>query len=73
MNHYYKLFWFSESFDVKYNIGFGIPINFTNQKKFYSNQSINKKSDICGPVKHLRQSTISDLESPSNFQGKENK
>ena len=27
--------------------------------------------DFCDPVSHLRESTISDLESPSNFQGKE--
>ena len=32
---------------------------------------INKKLDFCGPVSHLRESTISDLESPSNFQVKE--
>ena len=27
-NHYYKLMWFSESFDVKYNIEFRISIEF---------------------------------------------
>ena len=32
-NHYYKLLWFRESFEVKYNIGFGIPIEFTSQRK----------------------------------------
>ncbi len=25
-----------------------------NEKKIYSNQSINKKLDFCGPVSHLR-------------------
>ena len=101
------IFWSSESFEVKYNIGFGIPIEFPSQrkkiiqigpetpklrkmdlcgpkviwgniqyriwnphriskskKKNYSNRSINKKLDFCGPVSHLRESTISDLESP---------
>ena len=29
--------------------------------------------DFYGPVSHLRQSTILDLESPSNFQVKEKK
>ena len=38
-----------------------------------SNRSINKKLDFGGPVSHLRESTISDLESPSNFQVKEKK
>ena len=28
-------------------------------------------TNFCGPVSHLRLSTISDLESPSNFQVKE--
>ncbi len=27
-NHYHKLMWFSESFDVKYNIEFRISIEF---------------------------------------------
>ena len=27
-------------------------------------------TNFCGPVSHLRESTISDLESPSNFQVK---
>ncbi len=43
------------------------------KKKNQSNRSINKKLDFCGPVSHLRESTISDLESPSNFQVKEEK
>ena len=33
-NHYYKLLWFRESFEVKNNIGFGIiPIKFPSQRK----------------------------------------
>ena len=32
---------------------------------------ISVEIDFCGPVSHLRESTISDLESPSNFQVKE--
>ncbi len=32
-NHNYKLLWFRESSEVKYNIGFGIPIEFPSQKK----------------------------------------
>ncbi len=35
---------------------------------------INKKfKNFWGPVSHFRESTISDLESPSNFQVKEKK
>ena len=34
---------------------------------------MNKKRDFCSPVSHLRESTISDLESPSYFQVKEEK
>ena len=30
-------------------------------------------TNFCGPVSHLRESTLSDLESPSNFQVKEKK
>ncbi len=33
MNHYYKLLWSSESIEVKYNIGFGIPIEIPSQRK----------------------------------------
>ena len=33
MNHYYKLLWFIESFEVNFNIGFGIPIEFPSQRK----------------------------------------
>ena len=32
-----------------------------------------KKLDFCGPVSHLKQSTISYLEFPPNFQVKEKK
>ena len=32
-NHYYKLLWSSESFKVKYNIGFGISIQFQSQRE----------------------------------------
>ena len=32
-----------------------------------------KKLDFCGPVGHLRESTILDLESLSNFQVKDKK
>ena len=32
-NHYYKLLWSSESFEVKYIIGIGIPIEFPSQRK----------------------------------------
>ena len=30
-------------------------------------------TNFCGPLSHLSESEISDLESPSNFQAKENK
>ena len=32
-NHYYKLLWSSESFEGKYIIRFGIPIEFPIEKK----------------------------------------
>ncbi len=32
-NHYYKLLWSSESFEVNFNIGFGIPIEFPSERK----------------------------------------
>ncbi len=32
-NHYYPLLWFKELFEVKYDIGFGITIEFPSQKK----------------------------------------
>ena len=64
--------WSSESFEVKFNIGFGIPIEFPSQIKKVI-KSVHKQGNcfFCGPERHLRQSTISDLEFPSNFQVKE--
>ncbi len=38
-NHYYKLLWFRASFEVKYNIGFGIPIEIPSQRKKNSNRT----------------------------------
>ena len=32
-NHNYKLLWSSESFEVNFNIGVGIPIEFPSQRK----------------------------------------
>ena len=53
---------------------FGIPIEFPNQRKEkYSNRSINKELDFCGPESHLKESAISDLEFTSIFQVKEKK
>ena len=56
------LLWSNESFEGKYNIGFGIPIEFPSQRKInYLNRSINKeikKLDFCGPERQLRESTI---------------
>ena len=55
----------------KYNIGFGIPINFPSQRKKNIKIGLETwKLDFCGPDSHLGESTISDLESPSNFQVK---
>ena len=34
-NRYYKLLWSSESFGVKYNNGFEIPIKFQNKEEKY--------------------------------------
>ena len=45
--------WFRETFEVKYNIGFGIPIEFLSQRK--KNIEIGpettklRKLDLCGP------------------------
>ena len=74
ISYHIKILGSSESFEGKYNIVFEIPIKFKVKEKKYSNRSINKeirKLDFCGPESHLRESTISDLESPSNFQVKE--
>ncbi len=46
------------------------------KEKNYLNRSINKeirKLNFCGPESYLRESTISDMESPSNFQVKAKK
>ncbi len=53
------------------NIEFGIPIKFP--KKKYANRSIKKKIGLLWSRQLFRESTISDLESPSNFQVKEEK
>ena len=63
--------WSSESFEGKYNIGFGILIEFQSQRKEIFESVHNNKLNFCGPVSHLRESTISDLESQLNFQVKE--
>ena len=52
-NHYYKLLWSSESFEVKYDIGLGIPIENPSHREINLNQSINKKLDFCGPMSHM--------------------
>ena len=53
-NHYHKLLWSSESFEVKYNIGFGIPIKFPSQrKKIIQIGPETTKLDFCGPNSHL--------------------
>ena len=62
------------SFEGKYNIGFGIPIEFPSQrKKNYWNRSIIKEIGFLWSRFHLRESTISELESPSNFLVREKK
>ncbi len=33
MIHFYKLLWFRDSFEVNFNIGFGISIRFPSQRK----------------------------------------
>ena len=53
---------------MKYNIGFGIPIEFPSRRKKYSNWSINKEIGLLWSRESFEESTISDLESPSNFQ-----
>ena len=52
------------------NIGFGILIKFPSQRKklFKLVKEESTKLDFCGPVSHLRERTILNLESPSNFQ-----
>ena len=44
-NHYIKLLCSSESFEVKYNIGFGITIQFTNQRIFFLLKSVHKQEN----------------------------
>ena len=41
-NHYYNLLWSGESFEIKYNIGFGIPTNFQVKEKNLF-KSVNKQ------------------------------
>ena len=68
------LLWSSESFEVKYNIRFGIHIEFPKQnKKKYSNRSINKEIGLLWSRQSFGESTISNLESQSKFQVKEEK
>ncbi len=62
----------SQSFEGKYNIGFRITLEFPSQRKKYPNRSINKEIGHLWSESDLRESTISDLESPSNFQVKKN-
>ena len=51
---------------------FRIPIEFPNQReKNYSNRSINKEFGLLRSRQSFGESTISDFESPSNFQVKE--
>ena len=71
-NHCHKLLWSSE---VKYNIGFWIPIKFPSQRrKIYSNQSRNNEIGLfLWSWQSFWESTILDFESPSNFQVKEKK
>ena len=67
-NHYHKLLWSSESFEVEYNIGFGIPIEFPSQRRKKIFKSVNKlEIGLLWSGSHLRESTIMELESPSNF------
>ena len=65
----------SKSVEGKYNIGFKIPIEFPSQrKKNYSYRSRIKKNKEIGLMwftESFEESTISNLESPSNFQVKE--
>ena len=41
--HEIGLLWSSEAFEVKYNIGFGIPIEYPSQRKKYSNRPRNNE------------------------------
>ncbi len=73
-NHYYKPLWFTESFEVNFNIGFGIPSNFQVKECFFLFISVHKQE-----IGHLWSSESFELkynirfESPSNFQFKEKK
>ena len=59
---------------TKYNIGFWNPIKIPSQrKKIYSNRSRNNEIGLMWSGQSFGESTISDLESPSNFQVKEEK
>ncbi len=67
------LLWSSESFGVKYNIWFGIPRQFPNQRKKLLKSVHNQEIGLLWSSSYLRRSTISFLESPSNFKIKEKK
>ena len=72
-NHYYKLLWPRESFEKsKISDLIWNPNQISKSKKEnYSNRSINKEIGHLWSESGLRESTISDLESPSNFQVKQ--
>ena len=63
--------WSSESFEVKYNVGFGIPIEFPSQrKKNYSNKSTNKEIGHLWSENDLKENIISDLDSHQIYKSK---
>ena len=53
-NHYYELLWFRESFEVKYNIGFGIPVKFPSQRKKIF-KSVHKQGNWTFVVSRLKE------------------
>ena len=63
--------WSSESFDVKNNIGFAILIEFSSQRKKLVKSVHKQKIGLLWSRQSFGESTISDLESPSNFKVKE--
>ena len=67
------LLWFRQSFELNYNIRYWISIKFPSKKKIYSNWSINKEIGLLWSRELFEESTILDLESPSNFHVKEKK
>ena len=63
--------WSSELFEINFNVGFGILTEFSSQEKKIVKLVHKQEIELLWSRESFEESTISDLESPSNFQIKE--